>query len=276
MKILIVDREDITTQLMTTRLSPLGYKITQEPVKNNALERMTAEGFDIVFLDPAPLTSARPLFLNLRRATRAYPYLVQMGAEVTRAEAIQSSANDCLSKPVDPGALDSILDNAKSLISLIKRIGSTEEDFPSAGGIISKSAFNQLFLSAIERADRYGERAFVVFISVSNYRDIMAREGTTAADYAAAKLSQFLVRLRRQSDIIAQTEKFEFALLLQRPLYETEPAEATNRFTEAVAGQNDLFSAGEVKPEITLRLVDLPVGAQIMEHVVRHDNRAKV
>jgi CheY-like chemotaxis protein len=275
MKILIVDREDITTQLMRSRLEPLGHKITHEPVKNTAVERMAADPFDIVFLDPSPLTAARPLILNLRRSTRAYPYIVQLGQEITRPEAIQASANDCLLKPVDPSILDAIIDNAKSLTALIKRVGDTSEDFPSAGGIISKSAFNQLFLSAIERADRYGERAYVVFISLSNYKDIAAREGATAADYAAAKLSQFLVRLRRQSDIIAQTEKFEYVLLLQRPVYETEPAEATNRFTEAVAKNDELFKAGNVDPQFTLRLVDLPVGAVLIEHTVTLQNRKK-
>lgn len=274
MKILIVDREDITAQMMRTRLEPLGHKIVQEPVKNTAVERMAAEPFDMIFVDPSPLTSARPLMLNLRRSTRTYPYIVQMGADVTLSDAIQSSANDCLTKPLDPEALDKTLENAKYLTALIKRIGDTSEDFPSAGGIISKSAFNQLFLSAIERADRYGERAFVVFISLSNFRDIAGREGESNADIAAAKLSKFLVRLRRQSDIIAQTEKFEYALLLQRPIYETEPAEATNRFTEAVAKNDELFAIeGNTPPEFTLHLVDLPVGAKVLERKVTVENR---
>jgi hypothetical protein len=40
--------------------------------------------------------------------------------------------------------------------------------------------------------------------------------------------------LRRQSDIIAQTGRNEFCLMLQRPLYETEPMEAANRFADAL------------------------------------------
>jgi CheY-like chemotaxis protein len=276
MKILIVDRDEITTQLMKTRLEPLGHKITEEPVKNTAIERMSADPFDIVFIDAAPLTSARPIILNLRRATRHYTYILQMGQEITRAEAIQSSANDCLMKPVDPEALDTAIENAKGLTSLIRRIGDESEDFPSASGIIAKSAFNQLFLSAIERADRYGERSFVVFISLANYKQIAEREGIYAADYTSAKLSQYLVRLRRQSDIIAQTEKYEFALLLQRPIYETEPADATNRFAEAVASYDELFrTTGEVPPEVHVSLVDLPIGSRLIHHVVSDATRKK-
>ncbi|MCB1681766.1 MAG: response regulator [Rhodospirillales bacterium] len=272
MKILIVDREGITAQLMKSRLEPLGHQIKEETSKNNAVELLANERFDMIFIDPMPLTSARPVILNLRRASANYPYILHMATEGTQIEAIQSGANDFIAKPIDPESLDRKVENAKRLTALIKRIGDDKEDFPSAGGIIAKSAFNQLFLSAIDRADRYGERTYIVFIRVSNYQDIAEKEGPYAADYAVAKLSQYLVRLRRQSDIIAQTERYEYALLLQRPLYETEPEEASNRFAEAVAGFKDFFASGEVSPEVTVKLVDLPVGSQIVEHYLTKDS----
>ncbi|MBK6895895.1 MAG: response regulator [Alphaproteobacteria bacterium] len=272
MKILIVDREGITAQLMKARLEPLGHQIKEETSKNNAVELLANERFDMIFIDPMPLTSARPVILNIRRASSNYPYVLHMATEGTQIEAIQSGANDFIAKPIDPESLDKKVESAKRLTALIKRIGDDKEDFPSAGGIIAKSAFNQLFLSAIDRADRYGERTYIVFIRLSNYQDIAEREGPYAADYAVAKLSQYLVRLRRQSDIIAQTERFEYALLLQRPLYETEPEEAANRFAEAVAGFKDFFAAGEVAPEVTVKLVDLPVGSQIVEHYLTKDS----
>ncbi len=272
MRILVVDREDITAQMMTSRLEPLGHKITHEPVKNNAIERLESEDYEMIFIDPAPLTSARPTILSLRRATGRYPYIVQMGSDITQIEAIQSGANNCILKPIDNEILDTTVNSARNLTALIKRIGDDSEDFPSAGGIIAKSAFNQLFLSAIDRADRYGERTFIVFISITNYQAIYEAEGPYAADYSVAKLSKYLVRLRRQSDIIAQTESFEYALLLQRPLYETEPTEAANRFAEAIANFEDLFAKDGIAPEVSVRLVDLPVGSRIVEHTITKEH----
>ncbi|MDH5722608.1 MAG: response regulator [Alphaproteobacteria bacterium] len=269
MKILIVDREEITIQRMANRLEPVGHKVTQEPVKNNAVERLEKEEFDVIFLDPAPLTSARPLILNLRRASGNYPYIVQMGSNIQRTEAIQAGANDCLLKPVDPEILDAQIDNAKHLTRLIKRISDDSEDFPSAGGIIAKSAFNQLFLSAIDRSGRYGEKTFIVFISIANYQDIYQKEGPYEVEYATAKLSQYLVRLRRQSDIIAQTGASEFALLLQRPIYETEPLEAANRFAESISEFSDLLNSGNVKPEVHVKLIDIPIGSQLISHHIK-------
>lgn len=272
MKILVVDREEITAQLMNNKLATLGHKITHEPVKNNAVERITNEDYDLIFIDPAPLTSAKPVILNLRRATNRYPYIIQMGETIERIEAIKSGANDSLHKPIDQMDLDTKIGNAKNLTTLINRIADTTTDFPSAGGIIAKSAFNQLFLSAIDRADRYGERTFIVFISLSNYNAIYEAEGPYAAEYAVAKISKYLVRLRRQSDIIGQTEAYEFALLLQRPLYETEPNEAANRFAEAISSYPELFKKDGIAPEYNVRLVDLPVGSTIIDHHITADH----
>ena len=266
MKILIVDREEVTAQLMTSRLEPLGHKIVHEPVKNSAVERAGTENFNLIFVDPAPLTSARPVILNLRHKAGKYTYIAQMGADITRIEAIKCGANDALSKPISPENLDHAVNNARFLVKQIERIGDDSTDFPSAGGIISKSAFNQLFLSAIDRADRYGERSYVVFIGIRNYQAIYEREGPSEADILAAKLSQYLVRLRRQSDIIAQTESFEFALLLQRPMYETEPKEAANRFAESIGGYEELFEKDGIEPEFYVELIDLPIGSQIITH----------
>ena len=128
MKILIVDRENITAQLMKSRLEPLGHKITEEPSKNDAIEHISKDTYDMIFIDPSPLTSARPLILNLRRAASNYPYIVQMSQTITLTEAVQSGANDAMEKPIDPEALEDAIDNAKRLTTLIKRIGDDNED----------------------------------------------------------------------------------------------------------------------------------------------------
>lgn len=269
MKVLVVDRDTLAGQLIKSRLEPLGHTIRQEAVKNEAIERLSADEYDAIFLDPAPLTSPRPIILNIRRSVSNYPYIFLLSDNVTRQEALRLGANDVMAKPLDISSIDEKMSNAERLTKLIKRIGDDSEDFPSAGGVIAKSAFNQLFLSAIDRADRYGERTFMLFISLSNYKEIRDHDGTYAADYAVAKLSQYLVLLRRQSDIIGQTAKFEYALMLQRPVYDTEPLEAANRFAESLAGCDDIVSSGSAPVEITIRLLDVPVGHKIVEHVIQ-------
>lgn len=268
MKVLVVDRDALAGQLIKSRLDPMGHAVQQEAVKNNAVERLAADEFDAIFLDPTPLTSPRPVILNIRRSVANYPYIFLLSETATRQEALRLGANDVMNKPLDITSLDEKMDNAERLTKLIRRIGDDSEDFPSAGGVIAKSAYNQLFLSAIDRADRYGERTYMLFISLSNYKEIRDHDGAYAADYAVAKLSQYLVLLRRQSDIIGQTAKFEYALMLQRPVYDTEPVEAANRFAESLASCDDIVSSGAAPVQITVTLLDVPVGAKIVEHVI--------
>ncbi len=276
MKILVVDRDRLSAQLIKTKLEALGHTIVEETVKNNALERMGRESFDIVFIDPAPLTNPRPVILGIRRSVSNYPYIVLMSHSATQDEAISAGTNDIMAKPLEAEDLIKKVKNGQRMIELIRRIGDDSEDFPSAGGVIAKSAFNQLFLSSMDRADRYGERTYVIFISVSNYQDIISKDGPYAADYAVAKMSQYLVRLRRQSDIIAQTARNEYALMLLRPQYETEPMEAANRFAHALESYDDLVGTGTVNVQISLKLVDLPVGALHIEHSVNKQQGAGI
>ena len=267
MKILLVDQDALTTQMVRSKIEPMGHTVVEEPVKNNAVDRMAADDFDLVLLDPSPLTSPRPLILNARRSVRNYPYIMLMSETIPQEEALKAGANDLLVKPVDPAALNQKLENAERLIELVRRIGDDSEDFPSAGGVIAKSAFNQLFLSAMDRADRYGERTFILQISLSNHKEILDLDGAYAAEFAVAKLCQYLVLLRRQSDIIGQTGKSEYSLLLQRPIYETEPVEAANRFAEQLVGFGDIDASGQTAVEITVSLLDVPAGSEIIKHV---------
>lgn len=267
MKLLVVDQDSMSTQLIRSKLEPLGHQVMEEPVKNNAVGRLARDDFDVVLLDPSPLTSARPLILNARRSVRNYPYIILMSQTIPVEESLKNGANDLLVKPIDSGLLLRKTDNAQRLIDLVRRVGDDSEDFPSAGGVIAKSAFNQLFLSAMDRADRYGERSYILQIALSNHKQLLESSGSYAAEFAVAKLCQYLVLLRRQSDIIGQTAKNEYSLLLQRPIYETEPVEAANRFAQELSGFKDIDSGRAEPAEIRVSLLEIPTGGCLIEHV---------
>lgn len=177
MKILAVDRDEMITKMIKSRLEPKGHQVFEETSKNAAIDRLANEAFDVIFLDPTPLTSPRPVILNMRRSVGNYPYIFLSSNTATQEEAIKAGCNDLLKKPVDAEVFDKQIENAQDFSELVARIGDDSEDFPSAGGVIAKSAFNQLFLSAIDRADRYGEQTYALFITMSNYRDILEMDG---------------------------------------------------------------------------------------------------
>lgn len=268
MKILVVDRDDIAAQLIAARLEPVGHTVAHEAVKNEAAARLAKDGQEVVFIDPSPLNGARQLILNMRRGVPKYPYFVLTGHEGSSEAAVREGCNDFLAKPLDPLEIDRKIENAQRLLKLIARIKDESEDFPSAGGVISKSAFNQLFLSALDRADRYGERTYLLLICLTNYAHVIDRDGQYAGDYAAAALSKYLVGMRRQSDIIGQTAKNEYALLLQRPQFENEPVEAAARYGEALGKATGFNTNGKTPLEFRVSLIDLPQGSLRAEHVI--------
>lgn len=267
MRVLVVDRDELSSQMLASKLKEAGHEVILQGSRNDALEMIGKESFNALIIDPSPLTSPRPVILNIRRNVKGYPYILLMGEGMSFEEAIKSGANDILPKPLDLGGLPGKIENAALLSSLVDRIGDDSEDFPNSGGIIGRSAFNQLFLSALDRADRYGEKSYIIFIGIENLVELQSMGGAYAAEYALAKLSQFLVKLRRQSDIIGQTAKAEYALLLQRPLYETEPEEAAQRFAEALQNETSAAPAEGVPVRIGLNLIEIPTGRTIKSYI---------
>lgn len=268
MKILVIDRDELASQMLSSKLEAEGYEVVQEPIKNEALARMKEESFDAVFFDPAPLAEAQPVILEIRRMLTAYTYLVLLSQTVAREDAVQMGCNDVLQKPAGSAEVKEKAHNAERMSSLIRWMGDESENFPSAGGVISKSAFNQLFRSAIDRSGRYGERAYVVVITVENFDDLKIDFGAYAADYAVSKMAFHLAQMRRQSDIIGQTGKNQYTLLLQRPLSDTEPVEAAARFATGIDELDEIAPPKCKSVEISVRLVNLPSGQLEAEHLL--------
>jgi diguanylate cyclase (GGDEF)-like protein len=266
MKILVIDRDEVTANLIRARLEPVGHHVTYLANKTEGMDKIAQKDFDAVFIDPSPQTQPKPMIVSIKRLIRYYPYFVLLSSTLTLNDALTNGLNDKISKPFDPHYLDIVIDNAARLQSLLRHLSDDQEDFKSAGGVIAKSAFNQLFLSCIDRADRYGERAFVLFISIDNYQEIAEKFGAHEAEIIAAKMAQNLVKLRRASDIIGQTKTNEYALLLLRPSTDTEPQDAANRFAENMSKLTNMATQPFMDIDMSVKLVDLPAGHLLANH----------
>lgn len=274
MKILIIDRDVVTANLLKSRLLPMGHSVEIHADRTEGLEKMLAEGWDVIMLDPSPLTTAKPMVVNIRRNNRRSAYMILLSESLTPHDALTAGFNAFLSKPVDMNKMFDLVDDSKNLMGLQRHLADDKIDFPSAGGVIAKSAFNQLFLSSMERADRYGEEAHIIFISFDNYAQVSSEVGQYEADTVSAKLAQSLVQMRRQTDIIAQVRQNEYALLLLRPMTESEPIEAANRFAESLSKCNTIPTTPDMSVNIKVSLMKLPIGQIAIEHrmVLRQDS----
>lgn len=279
MKILIVDRDPDDSKLLSSKLTAFGHEVFEERVKSAAIDKIAADGpFDVIFVDPAPMKDASAIILNIRRAISSYPYIILMTVDddLDMENALSMGCNNFIRKPLDNDDIEDKLSNAEHLKEMIESIGDDSEDFPSAGGVIAKSAFNQLFLSAIDRGSRYSELAHILSIGIKNYHDIESADGPYGAEFAISKLAHHLVRLRRQSDIIGQTGKNEYSLLLQRIQDSNEPREAASRFAAALEELDDISSSTTTPIEIYVNLTSLPLGKSEPEYILVKDGQASV
>lgn len=267
MKILIIDRDTMFSSLLATKIKAAGHDVFETAIKNDGIEQINTQKIDAVYFDPAPLSDPKSIILQVRRMVPNFVYLVLMGADVDRASVIKSSCHDGLSKPLDPQALAKTLDNAQRLGALVKKLADDKIDFPSAGGVISKSAFNQLFLSSMDRISRYGENSQAIFISIANYDDIKIDSGKYAADFAASKLAQTLSKVRRQSDILAQTGVNEYALLILSPQQPHEAVEAARRFASILQEDSGMADGGVANLQLKVSLVSLPSGSEDFQNI---------
>lgn len=275
MDILVIDRESLTNQLIMSKLGAKGHQVTVEPNKTAACELLAGKPFDCVMVDPAPLSEARPVIIGIWKSLKsgAKPYLILLSKASTTEDAILAGANDVLIKPLSSQELDEKTGNAARLIE-VSRMLAREDNVHSTGGMIGKAAFNQLFLSANDRAFRYGERSLIVFIRLTNYDQLQKSVVADVFDGVMEKLARQMTFMRRQSDVIGRLGACSFAILLQRPQYESEPIDAINRFSEQLEKFCAAYDAGPVRPEMHLQLVELPQGAQHAERFVPQPHAA--
>jgi PleD family two-component response regulator len=264
MKILIVHPDQPYIDQVSKQLDIQGHESVGCLSWAQAITELEENVYAIVLVDESYIRHAEYNVNNLRRSARGYIYVIGLNVAEVASES-ENGFNMSVSQSGDMNVIEKATDTAVQFILRSKQLSNENEDFPSAGGVISKSAFNQLFLGAMNRAGRYSETASVLYVSVENYKNIIVEENEYAAKHASARLAYHLSQTRRQSDILAQTNANEYAILFLRPEYEQEPLDATNRFASTLSHIKD-YTTGLSTVNISLRLSSLPSGSIQAEH----------
>lgn len=270
MKIMVIDRDRQAVEEIETICENMAdIELVVEPIKNNALETLRREKFDAVFFDPAPQNELRSFIIGARRGIAHYNPIIVSSRQLDVRDIRAQGANDSLSKPITVESFKKKLENAKNLNELIARLSDEKEDFPSREGVISKSAFYQIFISCLDRADRYGEVSFLTFARIENIDAIRRDHGDEVADEVNENLKRYTMRIRRLSDIAGRTASNEICLMLVRPANEDEPKLAFNRFSESMAEYCELISTKDAKAEIGVYMMELPTGEIAYKKIFR-------
>lgn len=231
MKILVIDRDRAAAQILQAKLQQEGHQVVTEPVRKAATDLLASENFDCVFIDPAPLPSARPFTMQLRWEQRErYQYLVLMGYEPDGQEVMRAGLNAILPKPIDPAVITEIAENAGRLVHFARKVNYEPEILPLDEQMFGRRAMAQLMLSALDRTYRYGEQAFLLKIQLANAQALEEKWGEERLNGLRRDFMAAIGQMRRLSDLLGRTDEDECVLLMQRPWQPNEPKDAAERF----------------------------------------------
>ncbi len=264
MKILVIDRDRTTIDTFETLSKDHeNIQLTVETTKTAAMERLKSEDYDAVFIDPAPQNDElRPFIIGIRRVCKTFIPVIVMSHKFSENDARSHGAGDFLPKPIDNDIFVKKLENIKNFTTFNSQLHDDTNHYPSAEGVISKSAFNQIFISCLDRSDRYGDKTFLMFTRIENIDDIQNTHGVEAASQLCDKLKYYTMKTRRLSDIAGRTAHNEICLMLMRPRNDDEPLLAAQRLAETIKGCHNLITLDniDIAPQISVSLMAIPSG----------------
>lgn len=270
-KVLCISADGSVVAPVAQKFAENGCGFVHEADIDRALAMLGDTGIKLVVVGVDETLDLQKQLGLIRRAARRHVYILLLTDDWPVEAALELGANDVLSVQPSVEAVLRALEKVRRIFAMIEDIGDQRIDFPSVGGVIARSAFYQLFLTGLDRAGRYGEKTYLIFIALDNYDELYSIGGDYVADYAAALLSRRLIGMRRQSDILGQIAKNTYALLLQRPTYETEPLEAVQRFVSALSIAHEIAEGTPVPLQVRVSLIDVPCGDLLHESFITLD-----
>lgn len=253
MKVLIVEDDYVSSQLLRQTLEKLDFET--DTVSNGAAawERFQTEAFQIVISDwIMPQRDGLDLCRAIRaRKTRSYVYFILVTARDQREdqlEAMQAGVDDFLTKPLDIDELKARLHVAQRILKMeldlqrhalelaaaaeqienhLQSIHAHCADLEHANaqlqaivvtdgltGLKTHRAFQDRLEDEIHRAERYAHPLSLIMLDVDHFKSYNDTYGHPAGDEVLRIVARTLQQNARESDFIARYGGEEFAIVL--------------------------------------------------------------
>lgn len=260
MKIMLVDRDREIIEKITDICDDIeNIELIVAPTKNTALDMLAKDKYDTIFFDPAPQnTEMRAFIIGVRRIKGQYTPITIMSHQLSSEEAKKFGCNNYIKKPLETEVFKDKLNTANNFSKFYKNLNDDVTDFPSKDGLISKSAFNQIFISCLDRADRYGEETYLISVNIKNIAEIQELHGHDIASKICENLKKYTMKIRRLSDIAGRLSESEICLMLIRPKNADEPSLAVERFVDTMKEYIDLISINDAKIILNINVMAIP------------------
>jgi len=276
MKILVVDADHLFARLLTTKLERWGHTVVVEADGTAAYERIRREPFRMVIMDwDLDRTNGPELCSRIRKLRRSrYTYILFYTArndKDTLLAGLEAGADAYLTKPLNTVELRLRMKNGKRLLNLEDELreGASRD---RVTGIVNRNSFDQFFRVILADAIRTGSQGALMYVTVSNFREVYEDKGYMPAQNMMIDIARQLSEAIRESDIVARVEDDEFCALLQNTFWDKcEP------FVSRVFGRlNDLtvyVDDANIRPKIEMSLVNYPLEGVSYEQLLRSPER---
>jgi DNA-binding response OmpR family regulator len=181
-RILVVDDEPEVLAYFEQMLDELGYEVSSVRNGREALERIEAERPDLVLLDCVmPVMDGVAVCRALRQqeATRFLPVFMvtALGDVDSRVRALDSGADDVLSKPVQPRELAARIYHALALKHATdRRVAELRRNLEQLSNYVPQSVTHQIKANpAAPRLAKVERDVTVLFVDISGYGELAER-----------------------------------------------------------------------------------------------------
>ena len=270
MRCLIIDRDRQNAQTLADTLEEKGHEPEVFTTKKQGLAAMETEYHEVVFLDPAPEPTARPIVLAMRRIRpKYYPFIVLTGRDINDESALKSGLNRALNKPFgDLSDLDNILHCAENLTNIMNDLEVDNTSGTLTPPIMPKPLYKDLMFNAMDRADRYGERSALIDFTIDSSEGSGEGSGEDSGEGSGApvdqdvleRLKKKMLESRRQSDIICETGSNRYSFLVLRPAKLSEAVDGARRYFDMIRHEEAINPAGSGNLHLTISVTELPTG----------------
>lgn len=282
-RILVVDDEEIMRTFLKEVLSDEGYRIDLAVSGRDAVEKMSANQYDIIITD---IVMPELDGLGVVAAAKDLPYEVDVvvmtgyASMGTAVESMKLGAIDYITKPFNIDQIRIIVSNAVKERSLKRQAAEGEfyKELSRKDGLTdlyNHRFFHQLLETEISRGKRYNRVVSLIMIDIDNFKRFNDSHGHPAGDVALRQLAKLLRQSSRACDFVARYGGEEFAIIAP----EAAP-DAARRMAERIRSvvAETVFEGEEAMPggslTISLGVATFPMQAADKSELVERSDQA--
>ena len=214
---------------------------------------------------------------RLRRDSREYYHYILMitgqNAKQDIAHALESGADDCLSKPFEEPELRARLMVANRILSLQDELIQTREDLrvqatrDALTGLWNRLAFLDLFTRELDRADRCKSQTGLLLLDLDHFKEINDTYGHLLGDMVLKEAARRLLRRVRSYDFVGRYGGEEF-LIVFPGCDRMQIREQAERVRLAISDEPIRVGEVEISLTVSIGAAVAPPGERVSSDVI--------